>query len=128
MQQRVLSHDRSLGEPTSVLPAAAPPPSALALADAEVAGATPQLPAEVTTMVGRDEDVAAVTGLLATHRVLTLTGPGGVGKTRVALAVARQTPQPVWFVDLTPVDSADKVATAVATVLGVTTRPDVSPG
>ncbi len=49
------------------------------------------VPVPVTSFVGRDEDLAAVTGLLGEARLLTLHGPGGVGKTRLALEVATWT-------------------------------------
>ncbi len=57
----------------------------------EVVHRTPTLPVPVTSFVGRDEDLAAVTGLLGQARLVTLHGPGGVGKTRLALEVAVRT-------------------------------------
>jgi predicted ATPase len=73
-----------------------------------VAGATSprlhHLPAEATSFVGRRAEVAQARRLLSSSRLVTLTGPGGVGKTRLALRVARGTarsfPDGVWFVDL----------------------------
>ena len=83
------------------------PGGANALA-ADAQGAAPSgfaaLPVPLTSLVGRDDDIEAVARLLATARLVTLTGPGGTGKTRLALAVAEQVqaqyPVGVWFVDL----------------------------
>src|SRR5215210_3137662 len=62
------------------------------------------LPAEMTSFVGRRRELAETRRLLASSRLLTLTGPGGVGKTRLALRMAtevrRTFPDGVWFVEL----------------------------
>ncbi|MEU7868824.1 BTAD domain-containing putative transcriptional regulator [Dactylosporangium sp. NPDC049140] len=73
---------------------------------------------EPNALLGRDDDIAAVLSLLRTSRVTTVAGPGGLGKTRLAQAVARRAEQPaVHFVPLAGV-GAD-VAGAVATALGI---------
>ncbi|MFD7658552.1 ATP-binding protein, partial [Actinosynnema sp. NPDC059797] len=72
------------------------------------------LPSPLTDLVGREGAVADVRGLLAAHRLVTLTGPGGVGKTRLAVAVASAIPD-AWLVEA----RADGLAEAVATGLGV---------
>jgi predicted ATPase len=77
------------------------------------------LRAELTSFVGRDAELAEVAGLLGAHRLLTLTGPGGAGKTRLAVEAARAelpaTPGGVWLVELAPVtDPADVPTAALA--------------
>ncbi|WP_269821976.1 LuxR C-terminal-related transcriptional regulator [Nocardia gipuzkoensis] len=81
------------------------------------------LPAEVTSFVGRREELAAAKRLLPTTRVLTLLGPGGVGKSRlsrqVGVAVARAFPDGVWLVELADVHDPDLVTVTVAEVLAL---------
>ncbi|TMR04260.1 AfsR/SARP family transcriptional regulator [Actinomadura soli] len=89
--------------------------------------ASGNLPADVTPLVGRDAAADEVAGALAAARMVTLTGPGGVGKTRLAVAVARRVrerhPDGVWLValdeGLKAGASADEVASFVAGVLGL---------
>ncbi|GAB3414246.1 LuxR C-terminal-related transcriptional regulator [Flindersiella endophytica] len=80
------------------------------------------LPASRTTFVGRSAETAAVAGALRQARLVTLLGPGGMGKTRLATVVAAELGIPGAFVDLVPVRDG-LVARAVATALGVTERP-----
>ena len=81
------------------------------------------LPAPVTRLIGRSEEVAHVRAVLVDNRIVTLTGPGGVGKSRLALAVAGEEAElvPVWFVELGDLSDAEAVPVQVARVLGVTT-------
>ncbi|WP_242905591.1 BTAD domain-containing putative transcriptional regulator [Actinomadura terrae] len=86
--------------------------------------AVSNLPAEVSALVGRDADVREVADLLGAARLVTLHGPGGVGKTRLAVAAARKHPGGgVWLVALdegaASGASADEVAALVAGVLGL---------
>jgi len=88
------------------------------------------IPADVTSFVGRRREVAHVKRLLATARLVTLTGVGGAGKTRLALRVAAESrrafPDGTWLADLAPVQDASLVDYAVAAALGVrdqTERP-----
>jgi predicted ATPase/class 3 adenylate cyclase len=81
------------------------------------------LPAPPTKFVGRDREVAQVCALLSATRLLTLTGPGGTGKTRLSLTVAAQSRDAfrdgVHFVDLSPINDSALVATTVAQTLEV---------
>jgi predicted ATPase/DNA-binding SARP family transcriptional activator len=82
------------------------------------------LPAQLTSFVGRDEETERVASrLLAGSRLVTLTGPGGAGKTRLAVEtgarLADREPDGVWFVPLAPVRDAIEVPQAVLAVLGV---------
>lgn len=78
-------------------------------------------------MVGRDADVAAVTALLGPGAVVTVVGPGGVGKTRlaieVAVAAAPRWPDGVWFVDLAPVTSESALVVAITQAVGAPAAP-----
>ena len=82
------------------------------------------LPVPLTTFVGRDREVAAVAALVARPgvRLVTLTGPGGVGKTRLAIraaeAAADAFPDGVWFVELAPIrDRPERVPALVAATI-----------
>ncbi|SDM62812.1 BTAD domain-containing putative transcriptional regulator [Allokutzneria albata] len=86
-------------------------------------GAEPptNLPAPLTALIGRVEAVAELRALLGENRLVTLTGPGGVGKTRLAVETARQLvksfPDGVWLVELSGADRG--VADLVSTVVGL---------
>lgn len=81
------------------------------------------LPAAISSFVGRSDEIAQLDRLLATHRLVTVLGPGGAGKTRTAVQVAaglvERFAHGVWFVDLASVDRSGSVAAALARVLGV---------
>jgi predicted ATPase len=81
------------------------------------------LPAPASDLIGRDAALAEVAELLAAQRIVTLTGPGGIGKTRLGLEVARQLlpdfPDGVWLAELASLSDADLVADAVAAALGL---------
>jgi predicted ATPase/DNA-binding XRE family transcriptional regulator len=85
------------------------------------------LPQTLTSFVGREREIAELSGLLASVRLLTLTGVGGCGKTRLALEVARVVGDAyvdgVRFVDLAPLVEPGLVPQAVATALGVRESP-----
>jgi len=83
----------------------------------------PSLPVPVTSFVGRHAELAAAAGLLRDSRLVTLTGPGGTGKTRLALELARTRlesfPDGAWLVELEAVTDPATVPNALAAVLGV---------
>ncbi|MET7327509.1 LuxR C-terminal-related transcriptional regulator [Nonomuraea sp. NPDC005650] len=87
----------------------------------------PALPAPLTSFVGRARELTELTELIRAHRQVTAVGPGGVGKTRLALAVATAAAgaysDGVWFVDLVPVTDPGMIATAVAGELGLGEQP-----
>lgn len=80
------------------------------------------LPAQLTSFVGRDDELRQVSELLARARLVTLTGPGGTGKTRLAVEVAAAEAGPVAFVELAPHGPADVVGAAL-TALGLRDTP-----
>jgi predicted ATPase/DNA-binding CsgD family transcriptional regulator len=87
-------------------------------------GASPtNLPSPLTRFIGRETEVAEAAALLAINRLLTLTGPGGAGKTRLALrlaaSVAEQFPDGVWFVDFSPLSGGEFVWDRVASTIGI---------
>jgi predicted ATPase/class 3 adenylate cyclase len=81
------------------------------------------LPLQLTSFVGRDREVAEIEALLKKHRVVTLVGSGGVGKTRTSLQVGANLldgfGDGVWFVELAPIVDENLVPSAVAEVLGL---------
>jgi predicted ATPase/DNA-binding CsgD family transcriptional regulator len=85
------------------------------------------LPAQVSSFIGREAELAEVRALVAGARLVTLTGTGGAGKTRLGLQVAARLlddcADGVWFADLAPLGDPELVAVAVADVLGVRVAP-----
>ncbi len=81
------------------------------------------LPADMSSLVGRDEAIGEVKRLLQESRLVTLIGSGGVGKTRLGIAAARASmpshPDGVWFIDLARLEDGDLLLQAIAEVLGV---------
>ena len=80
-----------------------------------------------TSLIGRESEVAEIEAAVKAHRLVTLTGVGGVGKTRLALEVAAQLadefPDGVWLFELAAVTDPAAVPDAVAAVLGITQQP-----
>lgn len=89
------------------------------------------LPAHLANFVGREREVAVVRELVLANRLVTLTGPGGSGKTRLALQVAAElldgTGDGVWLVELASLDDEESVPDAVASALGISLRGEGSP-
>ncbi len=85
------------------------------------------LPAQLSSFVGREAELAAVRALVGGSRLVTLIGAGGAGKTRLALQAAARlldgTGDGVWFADLAPLRDPDLVAVTTADVLGVRQEP-----
>ena len=94
----------------------------------KVAAAVHNLPFAATRMIGREETAAMLVARLSRQRLVTIVGPGGIGKTTVALAVAERSiasyEHGVWLVDLAPLVDPRLVASAVATVLGLEVRTE----
>ena len=81
------------------------------------------LPAAVSELVGRDEEIDEMLNLVATHRLVTLTGTGGIGKTRLALALSRELlpncPRGVWVAEFSPLADPGLVPATVAAAVGL---------
>jgi predicted ATPase/class 3 adenylate cyclase/DNA-binding CsgD family transcriptional regulator len=94
---------------------------------ASSAGVSQRLPAQLTSFVGRDAQINDVRQILAGNRLVTLTGAGGVGKTRLAVQVAAQMAgefaDGVWYVDLAPITDPELVPLTVARALGLPDQP-----
>ena len=77
-----------------------------------------------TSLIGRDSEITDIQAAVKAHRLVTLTGVGGVGKTRLATEVAAhladEFPDGVWFFELAAVTDPAAVPDAVAAVLGIT--------
>jgi predicted ATPase/DNA-binding CsgD family transcriptional regulator len=86
-------------------------------------------PAALTSFIGRAGPVSEVMGLVAEYRLVTVTGPGGAGKTRLAAEVARRVAarfaDGAWLAELAPVQDAGQVPAVVAAALGVREQPGV---
>jgi predicted ATPase/class 3 adenylate cyclase len=85
------------------------------------------LPHRLTSFVGRDRELAAVAALLEDARLVTLTGPGGIGKSSLSVEVARAAadafPDGAWFVALDELDDPTRVTAAIARTLGLFDGP-----
>ena len=88
------------------------------------------IPLQATSFVGRAEELRGIAQALAQSRLVTLTGVGGVGKTRLSIEVATQAageyPDGCWFCDLAPARDGDTVLRIIASSLGAALRPGVS--
>ena len=88
------------------------------------------LPLQLSSFVGRERELAELGRLLADHRLITLTGAGGCGKTRLALQAASETlerfPDGAWWVELAPLGEEELVGAAIAEALGVRPLPGMT--
>src|SRR4029077_13642180 len=102
-------------------------PAAAALPDAPTRQ-NHNLPQQLTRLIGRADAVSRIVARVQRHRLLSVVGAGGIGKTSVAIAVAEASVNThehgVWFVDLAPLADARLVPSAVAQVLGFDIRSD----
>jgi len=84
---------------------------------------TDNLPAQLTEFVGRKRELSEIKQTMAGHRLVTLTGPGGIGKTRLALQAAREISDEfrdgVWLVELAALADGGFIAQSIASMLGV---------
>ena len=89
--------------------------------------ATQRLPVHLTAFIGRTAELVELRDLLSANRLLTLTGAGGVGKTRLAIELARQAADRysdgIFYVDLAPITDPGVVASTVVRALGLTDQP-----
>jgi predicted ATPase/DNA-binding SARP family transcriptional activator len=134
LQERVLRHDESLGaQPEMTVPVRAPAsartravepsPGPSRLHETPAAGPPTNLPAVVRPLIGRDELLESLGTLLPGVRLLSLVGPGGAGKTSLALTLAVRAlpefPDGAFVVRLAALDRPDQVPLAVADALGM---------
>lgn len=105
-------------------------PITLSVGSEPVRAPVGNLPAATTTFVGRDRDLERVAASLERARLVTLTGVGGVGKSRLALEAAARFaaayPDGAWQLELTRVGTAESVSHAVAVTLGAQQRPEAT--
>ena len=118
---------KGLERPERVVRLDAPGLPVVALALRAVREGAGNLPHPATTLIGRDDELRRLVGMVDTHRLVTVTGTGGAGKTRLALAaaaaVADQFPDGTWFVELGELHDAADVPSAVATTLALQRAP-----
>ena len=117
MHERVLRADPTLRARTAVVASPATP-------DRTLAGTG------LDSFVGRDRDMRQVTALLASHRLVTLTGPGGAGKSRLAAEVLQQQSQagrPGWFVELALLRESAQAPATIAAAIGLQVSAGTDP-
>jgi predicted ATPase/DNA-binding SARP family transcriptional activator len=122
LERAILAQDSSVDTPRQPAHTVVPPPE-LTISTVNRTARRPQhsarLPTPPTTFVGRHSELREISGLLANHRIVTITGPGGVGKTRLAIeAAAASSPERLWYVDLAQARPG-LVAELIAGALGI---------
>jgi predicted ATPase/DNA-binding SARP family transcriptional activator len=125
LERAVLHHDPALDW--------TPPPSEQTAGQSATAPAvessvhavapTGRVPIPLSPLIGRDAELTRLVDLLHGHRALTLTGPAGAGKTRLAIDLAARRTEPVWYVDFSPIDDPALVAPTCAAATTVTLTP-----
>jgi predicted ATPase/DNA-binding SARP family transcriptional activator len=130
VEEAILAQDPSLSAgPVAAEPVAAEPVAAESASPARHGRGNLRGP--LTSFVGREEELARIRELLGRHRLVTLTGPGGVGKTRLAVEAARRlildghsdAPDAVWLVELAGLADGRVIALVVLGTLGLGERP-----
>lgn len=88
------------------------------------------LPAQVSSYIGREREIWEIKGLLRENRLVTLTGAGGSGKTRLAIQVAEELqgsyPDGIWLVELANLQEASLVLQTIASVLGISDKTEIA--
>jgi predicted ATPase/class 3 adenylate cyclase len=121
---------RDLGRPEHVFQLTVPglPDSFAHLTSLDNPELPNNLPGLLSTFIGRDEELRQLTTLLGESRLVTLTGAGGCGKTRLALQAAVEyldrAPDGVWFADLAPLTDGSQIPAVVAAALGLRDRDE----
>ncbi len=132
LERRIIDQDASLTpeppsqarpQPPQAPAVPAPPPP-----QADNEGSSRTLPAPANRLIGRQTEVEAVNALLSAGRMVSLVGPGGAGKTRLAIAIGheliRQSQGEVYFVSLEPLHDDDILAAAIGRVAGMRENPE----
>jgi predicted ATPase/DNA-binding winged helix-turn-helix (wHTH) protein len=111
------------GDIRPLSPATDEAPDVTTVAAADLIRPRTNLPEQVTELIGRDKELADILALLAAYRFVSLTGPGGIGKTRLALTAARQLlpefADGVWIAEFSAIADPGLVATTVAAAVGL---------
>jgi predicted ATPase/DNA-binding SARP family transcriptional activator len=127
LEQRVLQQHPSLDWRPSTEPEPPDDPIDVRAPAAVSRPTSGRLPVPIAPLIGRDTELARLDELLGRHRLLTLTGPAGAGKTRLAIDLASRSPRPACYVDFSPIDDPALVAPTVAAAAGVTVTPGEDP-
>lgn len=129
LERRVLAHDPTLDWMSRESAPASTRQAPTRVIDAELPAVESRVPVPVSGLVGRDFEIQAVAELLETHRLVTLVGPGGVGKSRLGIEVARGAldHSTVLFIELGAIRDAGDVAMTLAAEVGVSAMPGVDP-
>src|SRR5215213_9383794 len=89
------------------------------------------LPVQLTSFIGRENEIAEIKQELKIHHLVTLTGPGGTGKTRLSLQVAADLldlfPHGVWFIELAPLTDPDLIPQSILSAIGISEQPGKRP-
>jgi predicted ATPase/class 3 adenylate cyclase len=89
------------------------------------------LPSQLTTFIGREQEIIEIREILQNHRLVTLTGSGGTGKTRLSLQAAADSLETfkhgVWFVELAPLTDPDLILQTILSTIGISEQPGKEP-